>query len=66
MMNYRSLLKTVVNYGLAVYLVSHGLSLPTDSQPEPWELVAALYFGSFGWLRAAASWWSALRIGLGH
>ena len=66
MMNWNSLLRTVVNYGLTVYLVSHGLSIPTDSPPEPWEMVAALYVGSFGWLRVAASWWPALRIGLGN
>ena len=66
MVHWPSLLRTVVNYGLTVYLVSHGLSLPTDSPPEPWEMVAALYIGSFDWLRVAASWWPALRIGLGN
>ncbi len=56
-MDCRRLLKTVVNYGLAVYLVSHGVSPLGDSQPEPWELATALYYGSLGWLQAGAGWW---------
>lgn len=55
-MNRLAVLNTVVKYGLVVYLVSHGVSLPADSQLEPWELAAALYHGSFGWLRAGAKW----------
>ena len=49
-MNWLSLLHTIAKYGFVLYLVSHGISLPADSNPQ--ELAVALYYGSVAWLSA--------------
>lgn len=51
-MNWLSLLHTIAKYGLVLYLVSHGISLPADSKVDPQELAVALYYGSVAWLSA--------------
>ena len=59
-MNWLSLLNTLTKYGLVLYLVSHGLSLPADSKVEPQELALALCYASFAWLWSRVSWASAV------
>lgn len=49
-------LKTVFQYCLIVYLVSHGVTLWANSQVEPRELALVLYYGSVSWLREGISW----------
>ncbi len=56
MVNLLALLNTVAKHGLVLYLVSHGVSLPADSEVELRELAAALYYSSFGWLWSAMSY----------
>lgn len=48
-MNWFVSLNNMAKHGLVLYLVSHGVSLPPDSQVDLRELAAAFYYGSFGW-----------------
>ncbi len=59
-MNWLSLLNTIAKYGLLLYLVSHGVSLPAESTVEPQELAVALCYASFAWLWSGMSWASAV------
>ncbi len=54
-MNWFALLNNMAKHGLVLYLVSHGVSLPADSQVDLRELAATLYYGSFGWVWTAIS-----------
>ncbi|MBI3031656.1 MAG: hypothetical protein HYY64_19305 [Candidatus Rokubacteria bacterium] len=51
-MNWLSLLNTIAKYGLVLYLVSHGLSLPAGSKGELEELAAAFYWSAISWASA--------------
>lgn len=51
-MNWLSLLNTIAKYGLILYLVSHGVSLPADSRGELEGLAAAFYWNAIGWASA--------------
>lgn len=59
-MNWLSLLHTIAKYGFVLYLVSHGISLPADSNLDPQELAVALCYGSFAWLWSGLSRASAV------
>jgi len=50
--NWLSLLNTIAKYGLVLYLVSHGVSLPADSGGELEELAAAFYWSAISWASA--------------
>ena len=56
MVNWLSLLNTIAKYGVVLYLVSHGISLPANGKLEPQELAAAFYYGSLGWLWSGITW----------
>ena len=51
-MNWLSLLNTIAKYGLVLYLVSHGVSLPADSGGGREELAAAVYWSAISWASA--------------
>ena len=59
-MNWLSLLNTIAKYGFVLYLVGHGVSLPSDSSVEPQELAVALCYASFAWLWSGISRASAV------
>ena len=59
-MNWFAMLNNMAKQGLALYLVSHGVGLPADSQVDLRELAAALYYGSFGWLWSGISFATAV------
>ena len=61
-MNWLSLLNTIAKFGLVLYLVSHGVTLPADSKVEPQELAVALFSASFAWLWSGIGWASALIV----
>jgi hypothetical protein len=58
--NRLSWINAIAKYGLLLYLVSHGVTLPADSKVEPQELAVALCYASFAWLWSGFGWASAL------
>lgn len=49
-------LNALFKYWLVFYLVTHGVSLPRDGEPDLGGLALGLYYSILGWLRARATW----------
>lgn len=56
---------TLLTYGATLYLVTHGVSLPGESEAEVRELGLGLYYSSLAWLESQAGWMTALLAALG-
>lgn len=59
-------LKALFSSWLVFYLLTHGVSLPSDGRIELGELAVSLYYGSLSWLRIPAAWVSTVVEFLGR
>jgi len=48
-------LKSLLQLGATVYLITHGVSLPSDAHRELHELGCALYYSSLAWVLSTAA-----------